>query len=295
MDLSVEQQDLLEFPIHSKIFLQGMAGSGKTTAGTNWLKKLLKAGVPAQEILIYVPQRALAKPYELKLLEIMGIANSLINTLTLGGLARRMVDLFWPLISHSSGVLNPDQPPHFLTMETAQYYMAHIVRPRIEDQGFFNSLTINRNRIYAQILDNLNKAAVMGFPYEQVGERLKSAWVGDIEQYHIFDDLQVCLEAFRTFCLENNLLDFSLQVEIFHKHLWDSPVCKAYLRRSFRHLIADNIEEDTPVSHEILKAWLPEFDSALLIFDENAGFRYFLGADVQSALSLRKLCDEHIK
>jgi len=292
MPLTDDQEKLLSKPIHAKYFLQGPAGSGKTRAGTQWLQKLIQSGVPPYEILIFTPQRTLAIPYQNALYQEGVHAHGVVNTLTLGGLARRMVDLFWPLVGYDAEIGAPNNPPNFLTLETAQYYMAHLVRPLIEEKGLFDSLTINRNRIYAQILDNLNKAAVVGFPYQEIGERLKSAWVGDIEQLHIYDDVQFCADQFRTFCLEHNLLDFSLQVSVFMKHLWTSPMCRSYLSQSYRHLIVDNIEEDTPVSHDILKDWLPDFDSALIIFDEEAGYRSFLGADIESALSLKESCDE---
>ena len=287
-----EQQALVEHPISSKVFLQGLAGTGKTTAGALWLQKLILSGIPPHQILVWTPQRALAQPYLDALRQMDQPVFSLLNTITLGGLARRMVDLFWPAVSREVGVANPDLPPHFLTLETAQYYMAHVVRPLIEQQGLFSSLTINRNRIYSQILDNLNKAAIVGFPHQEIGDRLKSAWIGDVEQIHIYDDVQVCVNHFRTFCFEHNLLDFSLQVEIFLQHLWPSALCQGYLTRTYRHLIIDNIEEDPPVAHDILRTWLPEFDSALIIFDENAGYRYFLGADVKSAYTLHRSCSE---
>jgi hypothetical protein len=295
MDLTAEQDRLLKEPLRSKIFLHGPGGSGKTTAGTHWLKKLLNDHIPAHEIIVFVPQRALGQPYQDSLRETGDIAHSLINVMTLGGLARRMVELYWPMISHQAGFGKPLHPPHFLTMETAQYYMAHIIRPLIENEGFFSSLTINRNRIYSQILDNLNKTAIIGFPYQEIGERLKSAWVGDIEQMHIYDDVQSCVNQFRNFCLDNNLLDFSLQVEIFAKLLWPDAIVRDYLAKSYRHLIVDNLEEDTPVAHDILRDWIPSFDSSLLIFDENAGYRFFLGADVQSAYRLRNTCEKMIR
>jgi hypothetical protein len=294
MELTTDQQALLDKTRSSKIFLRGPAGTGKSTAGTLWLNKLIKSGVPAHQILVYTPQRRLSAPYQHALREGGDIAHSLLTTLTLGGLARRMVDLFWPLISHKSGAAKPDQQPQFLTLETAQYYMAHIVKPLIDAEGMFASLTINRNRVYSQILDNLNKAAIVGFPHQEIAERLKSAWVGGIEQLNIYDDVQSCANRFRAFCLENNLLDFSLQVEIFRDHLWKLPPCRDHLSQTFRHLIVDNIEEDPPVSHDILREWLPDFDTVLLIFDEGAGYRFFLGADVESALTLREACQEEL-
>ena len=67
-----------------------------------------------------------------------------------------------------------------------------------------------------------------------------------------------------------------------------------YLIKTYRHLIYDNIEEDVPRAHDLIRAWLPQFDSALLIYDENAGYRRFLGADVDTAYALRELCDEQV-
>jgi hypothetical protein len=294
MRLTEEQQSLVDQPIPSKIFIQGRAGCGKTTAGVEWLRKLLKSGVPAHQILVFTPQRTLAQPYLEYMREAIEHTHSLITTMTLGSLARRMVDLFWPLISQESGFSHLNQSPHYLTLESAQYYMAHIVRPLIEHEGYFESLTINRNRIYAQILDNLNKAAIVGFPHQEIGARLKSAWIGNIEQFNIYEDVQRCADHFRQFCLAHNLLDFSLQVEVFLQHLWPLRLCRAYLTNTYRHLIADNLEEDTPVSHDVLRTWLPDFESAVLIADEDGGFRSFLGADVISAFALSAACDTHL-
>lgn len=274
--------------------MQGRAGSGKTTAGVEWMKKLLASGVPAHQILVFTPQRTLAQPYLTSLRAEEMQVNSLITTMTLGGLAKRMVDLFWPLVSQEAGFAQPNQPPHFLTLESAQYYMAHILRPLIENEGYFESLTINRNRIFAQILDNLNKAAIVGFPHQEIGARLKSAWIGSIEQFNVYDDVQRSVDSFRQFCLSHNLLDFSLQVEVFLQHLWSLRLCRDYLIKTYRHLIADNLEEDTPVTHDVLREWLPDFESAVLIADEDAGFRSFLGADVVSAFSLGAACDTRL-
>jgi hypothetical protein len=290
--LTPYQVELIVRPVKIKLFLEGLAGSGKTTVGVERMLALLETGVPASSLLLLVPQRTLAAPYQAALLNTRLEPGGQISVLTVGGLARRMVDLFWPLISREAGFTRPDLPPAFLTLETALYYMAHLVHPLLE-QGLFDSVTIDRNRVYSQILDNLNKAAIVGFPYTEIGERLKAGWPQDTAQVHIYEDSQRCATLFREYCLQNNLLDFSLQVEIFSRHLWPSPVCREYLCNTYRHLIADNIEEDTPVAHDLLREWLPEFDSALLIYDQEAGYRRFLGADPDTAYGLVDLCDEH--
>jgi hypothetical protein len=289
MEFTPGQETLLSSPLEGSIFLEGPAGSGKTTAGAARLIQLLDSGVPGHSILILIPQRTLAGPYREALLN---AGSSQAEILTTGGLARRMCDLFWPLVAADAGFAHPNQPPAFLTLETAQYYMAHLVRPLLEEKGLFESLAIDRNRLYSQILDNLNKAALAGFDPAEIETRLKSAWNGESSQLRVYADAQHCALLFRQFCLDNNLLDFSLQVDLFHRHLWPSLLLRSYLQDTYRHLIADNLEEDTPFTHDLLADWLPRFDSALLICDRDAGYRSYLSADRTGAFELAAHCQQ---
>lgn len=287
------QLQIIESPLDLKLFISGSYGTGKTTAGVERMRYLLAQGVPADSILMLTPQRTMQEPFLDLLYSPERVAGGEVTSSTMGGIARRMVDLFWPLAAEAAGFANPDQPPIFLSLETAQYYMAHIVRPLLE-QGYFESLTMDRNRLYSQILDNLNKAAVVGFPHTQIAERLDAAYYGDPAQRRVYADAQDCAIRFRNYCLEHNLLDFSLEMEVFANILWPLPQVREYLTRSYRHLIYDNVEEDNARSHDIMRDWLPDFDSALLLFDPSGGFRYFLGADVETGRSLAQLCDQQM-
>ena len=291
--LNLIQRQIIESPLDLKLFVSGPAGTGKTTAGVERMRMLLAQGVPGESILMLTPQRTLQEPYLDLLYSPERSAGGEVTPATIGGLARRMVDLFWPLAAEAAGFANPDQPPVFLTLETAQYYMAHLVRPLL-DEGYFESVTIDRNRLYSQIIDNLNKAAVIGFPHTDIGSRLDSSYFGDPSQRRVYADAQDCANRFRQYCLDHNLLDFSLQLDIFANVLWTQDIVRDYLTRNYRHLIYDNVEEDGPRAHDIVRDWLPSFDSALLIYDEGAGFRYFLGADVTTGWGLRELCNDHV-
>jgi len=285
------QDKIARLPLNTRVFLSGPAGCGKSTTGVARLEHLLKQGVSGDRILVLTPQRTLQEPYLDVLYSPEREAGGEVTPATVGGLARRMVDLFWPLAAEAAGFARPDQEPVFLTLETAQYYMAHLVRPLL-DEGYFESITIDRNRLYSQIIDNLNKAVVIGFPVDEIGARLDSAWLGDPGQRRIYADAQHCATLFREYCLDNNLLDFSLQLDVFWNVLWPEPSVRDYLTRTYRHLIYDNLEEDVPRGHDIVREWLPDFDSALLIYDEGGGYRRFLGSDPQTGWSLRDLCDE---
>ena len=291
--LTPEQRSIVNAPLSGRTFLSGPAGSGKTTAGVERLLNLLENGIPGNQVLLMVPQRTLAAPYKHALQSTRAPAGGNVDILTVGGLAKRMVDLFWPLVAEEAGFQNPENPPVFLTMETAQYYMAHLVRPTF-DEGYFDAVTLDRNRLYSQLLDDLNKAAINGFPHTEVAERLSAAWIGEQAQRRVYADVQDCLNRFRTYCLTYNLLDFSLQLETFLKELWPFPLFQEYLNDGYRHLIFDNLEEDTPITADLLADWLPELDSALLIFDQGGGFRRFLGAAPHRTGDLAECCDQMV-
>ncbi len=285
------QRKIARSSLDTKIFLSGPTGCGKTTVGVERMEYLLKQGVRADSILILTPQRTLQEPYLASLRGPETAPGSEVTLATVGGLARRIVDLFWPLAAEAAAFAHPDKAPVFLTLETAQYYMAHIVRPLLEE-GYFESVTIDRNRLYSQIIDNLNKSSVIGFPVEAIGSRLDSAWFGDPGQRRVYADAQDCALRFRQYCLDHNLLDFSLQLDVFWNYLWVEDHVRDYLTRTYQHLIYDNVEEDIPRGHDIIRDWLPSFDSAMLIYDEGGGYRRFLGADPEVGWALNELCDE---
>lgn len=293
VQLTEQQRALVTLPADRRIFLEGVAGTGKTTAAVARLAHLLRTGTPGSDILLVLPQRTLAAPYDALLRKASTPAGGEVTTVTIGGLGQRMIELYWPLIAGQAGFGRPDRPPVFLTLETAQYFMARIVRPMLE-RGAFDAIRVERNRLYSQLLDNLNKAAVVGFPADELAERLKAAWLGESAQLRVYDEGQEAANQFRKYCLAHNLLDFSLQYELFHRRLWPLEPCRQYLLARYRHLIVENVEEDTPVSHDILAEWLPHARSALVVYDVGGGYRRFLGADPQTGYGLKALCEERL-
>ena len=278
-----------------KIFLVGPPGGGKTTKAVERLRWLIQHGMPTTSILMLVPQRTLAAPYYDTLHDPgLGPAGP-VDVITLDGLARRVIRIFWPLIGDHAGFAHPTRPPVFLTVETAQYFMDESVTPLIDESGYFDAVTIERTRLLSQLLDNLNKAALTGIPLGEISKRLRDAWTGESARREIYDQAGESVGRFRRYCLEHNLLDFSLQIETFLHYLWPQPAVRAYLLERYRHLIVDNVEEDTPVVHDMLTEWVSESDSAVIVYDQNGGYRTFLGADPGSATRLAAACDETLE
>lgn len=283
----VGQEQAADFVEHPHVFLCGPASSGKTTAGLLRLQHILSTDPErsTSRTLILIPQRSLAEPYQSMLRQLSLPVSQQVSVQTMSSLVRRMINLFWPIIASHQVFRHPFEQPRFLTLETAQYYMAQIVDPLL-DRGHFATITLTRNRLFSQLLDNLNKSAIVGFPHTELAARLSSAWTGDQAQLAVYRDVQTAVSAFRSLCLENNLLDFSLQVELFRDILWQNATFQKYLQTQYQHLIYDNAEEDPPYVHDFVGSLIPNLRTSLVIMDEGAGLRSFLGADPKSAAAL---------
>ncbi|MBC7238302.1 MAG: DEAD/DEAH box helicase family protein, partial [Chloroflexi bacterium] len=199
--LSPEQREVIAYPREGEapLFVQGAFGTGKTTALLARLCALVREGRRPYEILVLVPQRAQAERFEQALASLSGPSRGKVDTVTFYGFARRAVALFWPLVAKAAGFCRPQQEPTFLTIETTQYFMWRIVEPLIQREGYFSALAIRRGRLLSQLIDNLNKAALVGFPYTEILPRLRSAWTGSEDHVNAYWQAQDCAIRFRAY------------------------------------------------------------------------------------------------
>ncbi len=291
---NIAQQQILDVPLLSHIFLEGPFACGKTTTALFWLERISLQTTIDERILILTPQRTLSEPYRVFTRDQDIHKGILPEITTLGGLSRKFVDRYWAEINRENDFSSRSSSPTFLNMETAQYFMEQICEP-MRARGYFLEIRIDPPRLYSQILDTMNKAALVGYPLEETEMRLKNAWNGEPIREKHYEQSQECALAFRKFCHENNLLDFSLQVELFRKYMISSPSQMSDFFQPYRYLIADNIEEDVPVMHDLLISLTDRIPSMLCIKDENAGYRSFLGADSHSADRLKEVCSHQFR
>ncbi len=275
-------------------FLEGPVGTGKTQALIDRLNNLLQRGVSGYSVLVLLPDRSGVMRYDKALAQDPMGALGAVDLHTYYGLATRLVRLFWPLVAKDAGFATPQQPPAFLTYETGQYLMGQLVAPLLE-QGYFEGLALRPQRVLSQLLDNLNKAALNGYPISEVGPRLRGAWNGEEARLRYYDQAQQCIELFRGHCLQRGLLDVSLTVEVFHRYLVEKEEFWWYFTERFRHVLVDNLEESVPVAQDLVRRFLPLCDSALLTCDRGAGYRVNLGVDGKGAEELGQLCQEVIR
>lgn len=287
MDLTITQAAAVESAGSS--FWLGPAGTGKTTALQQRLVHLLRAREPAYTHLVVVaePEHAQAYLDAVHLAQVGSYSELKITTYI--QLAREMVTLFWPLVARPAGFDRPYQPPTFLSYDLAQLLMWRITLPMV-DSGAFSNLTLRPQQIVSQLLDTLNRAALNSLTLEESIERQKDSWVGDEIQFRHLKSAAEAAHQFRQACLQNNLLDLSLVVETFDRHLVQHHEFHNYFSERFRHLLVDNVEEQTPAGQHFIDSLIDFTETAAIVYDAGGGYKRFLGADPTAARRFANLC-----
>lgn len=270
-------------------FLLGLAGSGKTTALQRRLLRLLAANEPAYTILVLIAELEHQQSF-LTVLHQSGFGpHADLKITTYSQMAREMVSLFWPLIARPAGFERPYQPPTFLSYDLAQLMMWHILAPML-DEGAFADLRLRPQQIVSQLLDTLNRAALNSLSLEQAIDRQINTWAGEPERVRHLQEAAGIARVFRRSCLDNSLLDLSLVVEVFDTQLVQRPEFHTYFEERFRHMIVDNVEEQTPAGQNFIHRLMPAVESAAIAYDAGGGYKRFMAADPLEANKFRGRC-----
>lgn len=281
----------------ARLYLTGPFGCGKSTLARDRVHWLLgEGGASGSQIMVLVPQPINLEFYRARLASSASQPGPPVEVTTVATVARRSVELLWPQIAREAGFAAPQREPTYLNVEAVQYHLGHFVDEAI-DRREFAGVSVTRQRIILQLVNTLNRAALYHLTLEDAYDRLDALPGGKRSAAHLHA-LHAAREAslaFRAHCLKESLVDFSLLMEVFRRQvLGDAHRCR-FLLGSVRHLVADNMEEDNPVSHALIRAWAPSLDSLLIAVDEDASYRRMLGADALGAENLCDLCDLSIR
>ena len=274
-------------------FLLGPAGTGKTTTLQHRLLNLLRRGEPAYTILVLVAEEDNRDSF-LNFLHAHNAgpyADLKITTYTY--LARELVSLFWPLVARPAGFERPYQPPTNLSYDLAQLLMWQTVNPMVR-QGAFAGLRLRPQQIVSQLIDTLNRAALNGLGLDQAIERSIHTWAGEMDQIRYLEDARTAARHFREHCRRHSLLDLSLTVRVFDTQLVRHPEFHRYFSERFRHLLVDNVEEQTPAGQNFIASLIGQTQSMALAYDSDGGYKRFLSADPAGAARFEEPCDRSL-
>lgn len=285
-ELTAIQQEVVT--AGSSNFLLGPSGSGKSTALYERLLHLLQQGEPTYTVLVLVAE-AEDRRHFLEHLRGRGRepdGDLMITTYTF--LAREMVRTFWPLVARPAGFRHPHQPPTYLHYDLAQLLMWQIVRSMLRE-GAFADLRLRPQQIVSQVLDTLNRSALNRLSLAEAHERQVQSWAQSAEERKHLREATTAAQTFREHCRQHSLLDVSLAARVFDTQLLQHTDFRRYFSERFRHIIVDNVEEQTPAGQHFLASLMPEVASTTIAYDLGGGYKRFLSADPQGARQFEQL------
>lgn len=270
-------------------FLHGQAGTGKTTALLHRLLNLLQDGESPYAILVLLAEAGDRQRFDdfLRAHGLVGSRDLQVTTFTY--LAREMVQQFWPLVARPAGFERPFQAPTYIQYDMAQLLIWRIVHAMIAE-GAFAGLLMRPQQIVSQILDTLNRAALNRLSLQEAEQRQLQALAVETDGARHLRDAARAAHAFRAHCRRNSLLDVSLAVRVFDTQLLQHPQFHRYFRERFRHLLVDNVEEQTAAGQQFVASLLDVLHSASIVYDQGGGYKQLLSADPAGAQRLQPLC-----
>ncbi|MEM9775902.1 MAG: UvrD-helicase domain-containing protein [Chloroflexota bacterium] len=133
MSLTEQQLSVINLEPGRKIYLTGIAGTGKTTVLEERFGSLLDSGVSSESILVIVGDSAHRERFQQIADQSQQNALHNLTLTTFFGFAREAVMFHWPQIAGRAGFHNQLRPPLVLTYDMAQTMMWQIVGPMLKD------------------------------------------------------------------------------------------------------------------------------------------------------------------
>lgn len=265
----------------------GPTGSGKTTRLMEYYKKLIASRIPSNRILVLVMNRTQINRWKR---EIQPEKCGPLLVVSFFGWVQRELTRFWPLVCTKIPPGRQAAAPLFMTVETSHYLLELLLEKVLPS---LKEIVSPPHRLAAQVMDNIDKAAVNGIPIHEAAKRLQDAFPGDDTRRENFPVVQELIDKFYSMCLETRVFNYGIAVELYSNYLLTDPHYQDQISSEIDYLIVDNLEETRPAAQEFIRWLIQRTKEAVLAYTDDGGHARFFGADPEGARDLLSLCRVH--
>jgi len=280
--------------VNRPLWLDGATGSGKTA----WLIEQLQIWAEPDTL-----QASLAAGQSFLVFAANGdnrirLANRIatetrgripVVTTTPNGFMQGEVELFWPLLVNSLGLL--PQFPLRLRPENEQEQATRFWQPKFLSgelliEGWLEPQTVRR------ALDFLQLAASAAIPAEDLPILLPEGMPPGFAPEPVWRNLGQAIVDWRDWCLERSLLTYGVMTEIYWRHLLPQPLYQEKLLSRFCGVVVDDLDEYPPVITTWLRVMLEAELPCAMTWNSQGKVRLGVGADPDRlAAELKPRCE----
>ena len=255
-----------------KLVLYGGTGTGKTTQLINEYKRLIEEeNIRSEEILVLLMNRNQSLGWREK--SAFKISGRIIRT-SFFGFVQEEITTFYPLILKKvPEIKKMSIKPVFLTFESSQYLLSMLIASRRNSSDAFSTLADRDSKIAIDISSDFVKAAAASLSYKDIGARLYSALeLQNDDKKAIFAEVDRIIEDYRKRCLECGVMDFAMAIDFYNSILLKDEQYLESLKKRFKYLIVDNLEEAVPMQADFISIFLDIVEGALISYNKDGGY-----------------------
>lgn len=275
----------------NSLWISGPVRSGKTTRLVNQYQTWIQTGrgddtaarrvrvlQTAQSVLVFAANAGNRIDLETRITA--AIAGQYpVNSTTPLGFFQDEVVLFWPLLIQELKL--KAQFPLRLRSENEQELATRLWQPELEASEF------PAPRLVRQALDLLQIAAFSGTPLENIPEVVQTGFAEQEAPAISWALLGKLLARWRDWCLERGLLTYGIISELYWQYLLPNPTYRQQLRRRYRAVIADDVDNYPAIARDLFDLLLDQGAVGAFTYNPEGGIRLGLGADPQYLSGLR--------
>ncbi len=262
-----------------KLILCGETGTGKTTRLMAEYKRLIEEGrIRSEEILVLLMNRNQSLSWREK--SSLSVSGRIIRTSFFGFVQEEITTFYSLVLKKAPEIKKKSIKPVFLTFESSQYLLSMLIESRRNSSEAFSTLADRDSKIAIDISSDFVKAAAASLSYKDIGARLYSALeVQNDDKKNIFVEVDRIIESYRKRCLECGVMDFAMAMDFYNSILLKDEEYIASLKRRFKYLIVDNLEEAVPMQADFISMFLDIIDGALISYNKDGGYGSIFGGN----------------
>lgn len=262
-----------------KLILCGETGTGKTTRLMAEYKRLIEEGrIRSEEILVLLMNRNQSLSWREK--SSLSVSGRIIRASFFGFVQEEITTFYSLVLKKAPEIKKKSIKPVFLTFESSQYLLSMLIESRRNSSEAFSTLADRDSKIAIDISSDFVKAAAASLSYKDIGARLYSALeVQNDDKKNIFVEVDRIIESYRKRCLECGVMDFAMAMDFYNSILLKDEEYIASLKRRFKYLIVDNLEEAVPMQADFISMFLDIIDGALISYNKDGGYGSIFGGN----------------
>lgn len=189
---------------------------------------------------------------------------------------------YWPIIENDCDKIKVNKTsPSFISQSLSEYMIMKYINKTREEENYFQDIVGTNKSICRNILDNLSKSCFNNIDINNIGEKIYNSKKNrnDLNRYS-YSEMQEVIDFYMETLLSNGIIDNSIAVYLYNNYLLNNEDYKKRLKREYRYLIVDSLENASVSECNLIGQLLNEVQGGYVFYDKSKDYSSFKNVDI---------------